>query len=78
MLNFTSETLIDAFMESDPVSAQALKSVLGETLPTPSAYEVVAGPGNVLYIPPLWFHRVVTEDTSIAISSSLSACCCPS
>jgi hypothetical protein len=34
-----------------------------------SAVEALMEPGDVLYIPPLWYHRVVTEDASIAINS---------
>eukprot|EP01122_Echinamoeba_exundans_P014173 TRINITY_DN6366_c0_g1_i2.p1 TRINITY_DN6366_c0_g1~~TRINITY_DN6366_c0_g1_i2.p1 ORF type:complete len:516 (+),score=74.58 TRINITY_DN6366_c0_g1_i2:36-1583(+) len=34
-----------------------------------TAVEALMEPGDVLYIPPLWYHRVVTEDASIAINS---------
>jgi hypothetical protein len=34
-----------------------------------TAYEVLLGPGDVLYIPPMWYHRVVTEDVSIMINA---------
>jgi ribosomal protein L16 Arg81 hydroxylase len=44
-------------------------NLFDESLPKIDAYEVIAGAGNVLYLPPFWFHRVVTEDTSIALSA---------
>lgn len=34
-----------------------------------TAYEALLSPGEIMYIPPFWFHRVVTEDTSIAVNT---------
>lgn len=46
---------------NDPLAFRFNQSIRG--------MEVLANPGNVLYIPPFWFHRVITEDESIAIST---------
>lgn len=32
------------------------------------AFETTVGPGDVIYIPPLWFHHVVTLETSLSLS----------
>lgn len=34
-----------------------------------TAFEALLSPGEIMYIPPFWFHRVVTEDTSIAVNT---------
>jgi hypothetical protein len=34
-----------------------------------TAYHALLSPGEIMYIPPFWFHRVVTEDTSIAVNT---------
>lgn len=34
-----------------------------------TAFEALLSPGEILYIPPFWYHRVVTEDTSIAVNT---------
>lgn len=34
-----------------------------------TAFEALLSPGEILFIPPFWFHRVVTEDTSIAVNT---------
>lgn len=34
-----------------------------------TAYEAILSPGEILFIPAFWFHRVVTEDTSIAVNT---------
>lgn len=73
MLNFTSGSLVDDISVEDAHSKGLVRDVVGSLEGTVAAFQVVAGPGNVLYLPPLWFHRVVTEDTSIAISA-YSAC----
>jgi ribosomal protein L16 Arg81 hydroxylase len=72
MLNFTSGSFIDDTTVENANSIRLIEQELGpDSLGTIDAYEVVAGPGNVLYLPPLWFHRVITEDKSIAISTSI-------
>eukprot|EP01122_Echinamoeba_exundans_P016942 TRINITY_DN8750_c0_g1_i1.p1 TRINITY_DN8750_c0_g1~~TRINITY_DN8750_c0_g1_i1.p1 ORF type:complete len:511 (-),score=67.38 TRINITY_DN8750_c0_g1_i1:2-1534(-) len=69
MLNFTSGSFIDDLTIENPKSIEMIEREVGlDPLGSIEAFEVVAGPGNVLYLPPLWFHRVVTEDTSIAIN----------
>jgi len=34
-----------------------------------TAYQALLSPGEIMYIPPFWFHRVITEDTSIAVNT---------
>jgi len=32
------------------------------------AIQVTLSPGDVLYLPPFWYHRVIAEDMSISVS----------
>jgi len=33
-----------------------------------TAYTITLSPGDVLYLPPFWYHRVIAEDVSISVS----------
>lgn len=55
----------EAFKQTSPSDYPLFGNITG--------YEVVMQPGDVLYIPPMWYHRVVTEDASIMINTWTNA-----
>ena len=61
------------FLHPSHAQAQVNLSHLGEGKKFPlsyhlEAYEVVLNPGDILYMPPLWFHHVESLDVSISVN----------
>lgn len=52
--------------------AASLASLTGQSVPI--IYEVTLNPGDVLYLPPFWLHRVTSLDVSISVNAW---CPCP-
>jgi len=52
---------------SDDVRGRPLVSAETSVL---QAYDIVLGPGDVLYLPPYWFHHVTALDTRYDVAAS--------
>jgi hypothetical protein len=63
--NDESDSLLSSLASSSSPSSG--RSLVGQRVPV--LYEVTLNPGDVLYLPPFWLHRVTALDVSISVNA---------